>query len=78
MHAVFTISPKKHARHSSDYDDSPECLLTYIVQVRPLKFYIELWRYKVYIDTTIPKKVSSNQARAAQQTTTTLTNELLC
>jgi hypothetical protein len=35
MHAVFTISPKKHARHSSDYDDSPECLLTYIVQVRP-------------------------------------------
>ena len=32
MHAVYTISPKKHLRNV-EFDDSPECLLTYILQV---------------------------------------------
>jgi len=32
LHAVYTVSPKKNTR-SAEFDDSPECLVSYILQV---------------------------------------------
>lgn len=50
MHAVYTISPKRHLRGGAgavEFDEAPECLLTQILQVDPKGW---VWHQLGYLD----------------------------
>jgi len=50
MHAVYTISPKRHLRGGAgavEFDEAPECLLTHILQVDPKGW---VWHQLGYLD----------------------------